>query len=112
MQYSDLDPILQPWAGLRRLHVATLHRDDEVRFMSIVDDAGDTYQLFVAPEAAAVSVGVVLSSRAGKRLSSREARSLEFRQSVPSEQFASALDAAWQRVQTWIAQAGHTRTDR
>jgi len=78
--------------------------------MSIVDDAGDTYQLFVTPSAAAVSVGVVLSSRAGKRASSREARSFDFRQSVPGAQLSSALDAAWLRVHTWIAEAGHTRT--
>ena len=78
--------------------------------MSIVDDAGDTYQLCVDPAAEAVSVGVVLLSRAGQRTSSREARSFDFRQSVPAAQLSSALDAAWQRVHTWIAQSGHTRT--
>ena len=109
MQYSDIDSILQPWAAQRRLHVATMHRDDKVRSMSIVDDAGDTYQLFVDSAGGAVSVGLVLSSRAGKRTSSREARRFDFRQTVPAAQLSSALDVAWQRLHTWIEEAGHTR---
>lgn len=110
MQYSELDTILQPWAAQRRLLVATRYRDEEVRSMSIVDDAGDTYQLCVDPTAGAISVGVVLLSRAGRRTPSRDARSFDFSQSVPAAELSSALDAAWQRVHTWIAQAGHTRT--
>ena len=46
MRYSDIDPILLPWAATHFLHVQTRHRDEEIRSMAVVDDAADTYQLY------------------------------------------------------------------
>ena len=120
MRYSDIDPILRPWAESRSLYLYTRQHDEQTRVMAVVDDAGDTYHLWAIPDpkdpdypdASLATVGVSLIKRGDKQHHAfyREARQFTFRQSVSLSQVSTALDEAWQRVNEWIAQAGHTRT--
>jgi hypothetical protein len=120
MRYSDIDQVLQPWAAERPLHIYTEHKDEEVRVMAIVDDAGDTYHLYAGPDpkdpaypnSLLAVVGVTLSRRGGKNHQAfvRERRRFTYEQSVSLAELSSGLDSAWQRVQQWITEAGHTRS--
>ena len=83
--------------------------------MAVVDDAGDTYHLWAAPDfdhPGTAIAGVDLFKRGEKKHHAfyRERRRFSFRESVPVPQLASGLDACWQRVHEWIAEVGHTRT--
>lgn len=114
LRYRELDPILEPWAERHGLQISTRHRSDETRTMIVVDDAGDTYHLFAIPDYQQpnlTSVGGVLVNRGTKKHTfSRERRQFDFRQSVSFRDVPAALDSAWQRVQEWIAQTGHSWT--
>ena len=120
MRYPDIDPILQPWATSRSLHIHTKQKDEDARIIVIVDDAGDTYHLYAGPDpkdpdypnTRLAVVGVSLSKRGDKQHHAfhRERMRFTFQQSVPLSQLSAALDASWQRVHEWIAEAGHTRT--
>jgi hypothetical protein len=113
VEYSDLDPTLKSWAAKHGLQWLTLHRDDECRAATIVDDAGNTYGLSASPDFSAaelVLVRVALRSKAGESKIARASRTLNFRQSVPLNQLPAALDAVWRRVHEWIVETGNTRT--
>ena len=81
--------------------------------MEVVDDLGDTYQLFAAPEFGdprAITVGAGLIKRGTKKHTfSREMRNYEFRKKVIIDELSLALDSAWEQIQIWIEQSGHTR---
>ena len=113
VRYPELDPILQPWALRHGLMFATRYRDDEVRSMEVVDDFGDSYQLFAAPEfddPGAITVGAGLIKRGTKKHTfNRERRDFDFRKKVFIEELSLALDSAWEKIQFWIEQSGHTR---
>jgi hypothetical protein len=115
MRYRELDPILEPWAKGRRLHLVLEHRDNDCRHMSIVDDDGDSYEIWAAPDPerqGVATVGASLSKRGSKRHHAfyRERQRFSFQQSVPIAELAIGLNACWERVHEWIAEAGHTRT--
>ena len=120
MNYSDIDPILLPWAATRSLQVATSFKDEETRTIIVVDDSGDTYYLYAGPNpkdsnypnSALATVGVSLSKRGEKKYHAfyRERIRFTFEQTVSLDQISSALDAAWKKLHNWIAEAGHTRT--
>src|SRR4051812_47427395 len=108
--YADLDPILAAWAAQRGLHISTRARDEEVRAASVVDDAGDTYQIWITPSDGAVAVDAALLRRAVGRTPSRIRDSFVFHEVASRSQVRLALDAAFDQVCSWIAQTGHTRT--
>jgi hypothetical protein len=115
VRYRELDPLLEPWAKNRRLHLVKEHRDNDCRSMSIVDDAGDSYEIWVAPDSerqGVATVGVSLSKRGSKRHHAfhRERQQFSFQQSVPITELVVGLDTCWERVHKWIAEAGHART--
>ncbi len=112
IQYSDLDPILRPWAARHGLGFRTLYAEHEVRMAPVVDDMGDIYQLFAEPTDSpnTIRVGANLFSRAKRHAPSRELRQFAWRSSAPFEQLERTLDDALEQVQAWIAAAGHTRT--
>lgn len=99
MTYRDLDPVLSAWCRIRGLHVATRYRDCEVRHVTVVDDAGSTYEqwLELLPDD---RVRVAASDHRGQS-TSREC-------DLPD--LGEALDAVYACVETWISAAGHTRT--
>jgi hypothetical protein len=100
MDYSDLDPPLAGWARRHGLFVSTRHRDDDVRAVLIVDDAGDEYQLWLTPPNAARQLEVHLARKTGP--------SVAFHTSV--DHLHVALDDAYRTIEAWMAAAGHTRT--
>lgn len=120
MKYSDIDPILLPWAAKRSLQVATSCKDEEIRTIIVVDDSGDTYHLYAVPnpkdtnypDSALATVGVSLSKRGDKKYHAfyRERIRFTFEQTVSLNQISSALDAVWKKLHDWITEAGHTRT--
>ena len=82
--------------------------------MVVVDDLGDIYQLFASPELdvpRAVTVGAALIKRGTKKHTFyRERRNFDFRTTISLDELSSGLDSAWELVQLWISQSGHTRT--
>ncbi len=88
--------------------------------MSIVDDSGDTFQLYAGPDpkdsnypdSESAVVGVTLSKRGDKKYHAfyRERMKYTYEMSVSLSQLSSALDDAWSRLHDWIKEAGHTRT--
>jgi hypothetical protein len=82
--------------------------------MEVVDDLGDTYQLFAAPEcddSRAITVGAGLIKRGTKKHTfTREMRNFDFRKKVFIDDLSLGLDTAWEQIHLWIEQSGHTRT--
>src|SRR3954469_7425985 len=108
--YVEFDPILEAWATQHGLYIATRARDEEVRVASVVDDAGDTYQIWITSSDGSIAVDAALLRRAAGRTSSRDRDKFVFHQVVSRSQLRLALDAAFDQVRSWIAEAGHSRT--
>ena len=108
--YADLDPTFREWAVQNGLNVFTEARGEDVRVASVVDDTGDTYQIWLTPCDGPVSVDAALLQRAVDRTTSRERRMFVFHEIVSLPQLRGALDRAFDQVRSWIAQAGHART--
>lgn len=111
LSYADLDPALYRWAERHGLHVRTRDREWEVRAVTIVDDAGDTYGLSVVPlEDGRIRITAGLRERAQRRTSIPDRKALRLVEEVPLSDLPQALEAGYTRVETWIAGAGHART--
>src|SRR5947207_2891099 len=95
-QYSTIDPVIQRWSAQHSLHVSIRYRDEEVRVASVVDDAGDTYRIAVAPIDDVVAVDATLDHRASRRISSRDRQQFVFAQRVESAQLQAALETAFE----------------
>jgi hypothetical protein len=108
--YVEFDPTLEAWATQHGLHIATRARDEEVRVASVVDDAGDTYQIWITPSDEAVAVDAALLRRAVGRTASRDRDKFVFHEVVSRTHVRLALDAAFDQVCSWIAQSGQSRT--
>jgi len=105
MNYLQIDPILYPWAKTHGLFVATQFKDEEVRSIQIVDDAADSYGLWIsAPqENGLINIGIAENT-------SRKAKSR--RQAFTSSlvDFGKTLEKAYAIAESWIQEKGHTRT--
>jgi hypothetical protein len=110
--YVELDPILEAWATQHGLHIVTRARDEAVRVASVVDDAGDTYQIWITSSHGSIAVDAALLRRAVGRTPSRDRDGFVFHEVVSRSQVRIALDAAFDQVRSWITQAGHSRTQR
>ena len=99
MKYADVDEVLAIWARRHGLHVNTEYRDEEVRSVAIVDDAGCEYQLWL--ELLPPNQVKVAAWDYGDR---QQARTCE-----PSE-LPDVLEAVYGSVEQWIRDDGHTRT--
>ena len=110
MRYSQIDPVLMPWAQTHGLHVYTECRDDEIRSIDIVDDAGDSYALGVSSPRDDGSVSVWVSEQrvGGRPVTSRKIRSETFTTTVA--ELEHTLESAYRRAESWISERGHTRT--
>ena len=103
MLYSDIDPILGPWAKTHGLFVATHFKDTEVRSIQIVDDAGDSYQLWVSIPQEGVSVSVSFADHGAR---SRKIQTF----ATCLEELGQTLESAFAVAELWIRERGHTRT--
>ena len=105
MRYSQIDPILVPWAKTHGLFVATQFKDEEVRSIQIVDDAGDSYGMWVDVPQADGSVTVAIAEHGAP---SRKIRRQTFTTRVA--ELGQTLDSAYAVAESWIRERGHTRT--
>jgi hypothetical protein len=107
-----VDAVLKPWAESRKLHILTQHGEAEVRFLPMVDDSGDTYDLVVGEtnDAGELTVVAGLRNRTAKHVWHREREQFTFSQTVSLAALSEALDQALAAVLRWVGQAGHTRT--
>jgi|GEM_PF-2403278 len=122
MRYSDIDQFLTPWAADRGLHIFTECKDEEVRVIQIVDDMGDTYQLYAGPDpkdknypdTPLALIGVSLSKRGDKKHHAmfRERQKFTFEKRVPLTEIEMTLNAVWQQALEWISDAGHSRSTK
>ncbi len=81
-----------------------MDREVEVRSIYVVDDAGETYQIFLSPPDAAGRITVSAWNCKTKRK-----RKIKEFESALSE-LEQALEEAYSHVMEWVKQAGHTRT--
>ena len=105
MRYSEVDPILVPWAKTHGLFIATQFKNEEVRSIQIVDDVGDSYGLWVdAPQ----EDGLVTVAIAEHGAPSRKIRRQTFTTRVA--ELGRTLESAYAIAESWIREKGHTRT--
>jgi hypothetical protein len=100
MNYADIDKVLTPWSKRHGLHVIRKYRDEEVRSIDVVDDAGGRYQIWISE-----------SGQSGKaKVSAWNYK--DKRKAVESSFFdlEQTLEDTYSEVMLWVAQAGHTRT--
>jgi hypothetical protein len=110
MRFSQIDPILFPWAKTHGLHIYTECRDDEIRAIDIVDDVGDSYSLGVGSprEDGLVAIWVSEQRVGGKPVASRKIQSQTFTTTVA--ELEQTLELAYRRAVSWISERSHTRT--
>jgi hypothetical protein len=100
MNYVEVDKALRPWLKHHGLHLLTTHRDQEVRSIDVVDDAGARYQIWISGADDAEKVRV-------------SAWDFKHKKKVFESSFGEldqVLEDAYSEVAEWIDQAGHTRT--
>jgi hypothetical protein len=99
--YSAIDAALPGWLAGHGLHVLTEHRDDEVRIVPVVDDAGTTFQIWFDP--AGGDIDVHAWAPAGDPR-------MRWAKTVRTSDLPMALVEVWSVVDRWIGELGHTRT--
>jgi hypothetical protein len=104
MSYADVDKILPPWLKRHGLHVSTMYREEEVRIIDIVDDAGDRYSVAISEPDASEKVRVFVANFTRKR----KRKSCEFETNLSD--LARVLEEAYSKIMEWLSQEGHTRT--
>jgi hypothetical protein len=104
MTYDAVDPILLPWLKRHGLQVFTRYRDEAVRSIDVVDDAGDRYQIAVSPPNLSGKLTVI----AGNYLRKKKQKRVEYPSNVSG--LESTLEEAYSQIMEWVAQDGHTRT--
>ena len=92
MNYSLIDPILNPWADKNGLNVQTEFKESEVRSINIVSPQGRRFQLWVD--------GVDDSGNTAVHAWDLRKRRCDFQCDV--QQLASKLDEAYKQVQIWF----------
>ena len=100
MNYADIDKVLMPWSKRHGLHVFTKHRDEEVRSIDVVDDAGGRYQIWISDAEDSGKAKVSAWNYKDKK------KTVE--SSFPD--LEPALEDLYSEVMLWVVQAGHTRT--
>ena len=100
MNYAEIDKVLTPWSKRHGLHVFTKYRDEEVRSIDVVDDAGDRYQIWISESANSGTAKVSAWNYKDKK------KTVE--SSFPD--LEQALEELYSEVMQWVVQAGHTRT--
>jgi hypothetical protein len=110
MCYSQIDAVLVPWAKTRGLFVATEFKDVDVRSIHIVDDAGDSYGLWIETPRAdgSVTVGIAENATSGSRRLSQKIRKQIFTTNVSD--LGQILESAYAVAEAWMRERGHTRT--
>ena len=104
MSYAAVDKILTPWLKRHGLHVFTLYREDEVRSIDVVDDAGDRYQIAVSEPDESERVRVF----AGNLKSKRKRKSREYESTLSD--LERVLEEAYSQIMEWVREEVHTRT--
>jgi hypothetical protein len=104
MTYDAVDPILLPWLKRHGLHVFTRYRDEAVRSIDVVDDAGDRYQIAVSPPNGSGKLTVF----AGNYLRKKKQKRVEYPSNVSG--LERTLEEAYSQIMEWVAQDEHTRT--
>lgn len=104
--YQEIDSILLPWAKEQVLYVMTEYKDEEVRSISVVNDFGDEFQIYLAPdtdnEETKVIVGAELLRLGGKKHTfHRESKKFHFRKVVDLAGLEAVLNRALQRTREW-----------
>jgi predicted SAM-dependent methyltransferase len=100
MKYADIDKVLTPWSKRHGLHVFTKYRDEEVRSIDVVDDAGGRYQIWIS-EAENSGRAKVSAWNYKDKKKTVESSFLDLEQ---------ALEELYSEVMLWMVQTGHTRT--
>jgi hypothetical protein len=101
-RYALVDAALETWGRRHGLYVIMRHRDDEVRSVSVVDDAGTEYQVFLSAPNDAGRLTVTAVRSAGEPLAATRECDLP--------DLPVALEDIYGLVISWIRRAGHSRT--
>lgn len=104
MSYDAIDKILTPWLKRYGLHVFTMHHEEEVRAIDIVDDAGDRYQVAISAPDKSGKIRVF----AGNLKSRRKRKSTEYESTLSD--LERVLEEAYSQIMEWVKEEGHART--
>jgi len=100
MNYSEVDKTLQPWLTRHGLHVFTRYRDEEVRSIHVVDDAGARYQIWISDT----------NDHGRVRVSAWDFKKKKKVFESDFDDLSQMLEDAYSQVKQWIQQSDHTRT--
>ena len=99
VDYTEIDAILMPWLKRNTLYVYKWLRDDPVRMIDVIDDAGNIYNISIAPPDVSDIITVAVSG-SGNRTSYETSLS----------ELEQILDKSFAQILAWVKQAGFTRT--
>lgn len=110
--FEKIDPLLESWAHEKGLIVTKNYKDFEVRHISIIDNEGDKYELFLTSPSLInrLTISVGLIERASRRTPIKEKKELQKTWKTSVRNLKSELENAYQTIEKWILNEGHSRT--
>jgi hypothetical protein len=102
MEYSKIDPVISSWAKEYGLHVGTKYKGEDIRSITIVDDSGNTYGVWISEpdKDNRITVGAASRSNTNEKINLK----------VTVSELSTALVDVYNRVISWIESSGNTRT--
>lgn len=102
-RYSAIDKVVEEWSKKVGLHPQYEYKDEKVRSMKVVDDAGNSYQIWI--ETLKWRRLKVLASNNKSRKKNRK-----WRRKCKDSNLTKVLFEAYGVTEQWILKSGNTRT--
>ena len=107
-EFEKVDSILETWAKKFGLHIYKVHQEEEVRVVSVVDDSGEQYSIWIHPlpdELYEVSCAWSLGKKVERKRVTKQWKTVSSVADLSNE-----LERAYETVDLWIRENDHTRT--
>jgi len=100
---SKIDAILSSWAKRTNTSIQTNYKDENVRSFSLVDDAGNSYQIWV---------NILSRKRLEINISNNKTGNEKkyWRKKTSISRLNEVLYLAYAKIEKWIEQSGNRRT--
>ena len=102
-RYFKIDKIIEDWAKKLGLHIQTNYKDEKVRSLSVVDDAGNSYQIWIENLKWRRLKVSASNNKSGRK------RKLWYKKCNTSN-LTKVLFEAYGVTEQWISESGNKRT--
>ena len=107
--FTTLDSVLAEWLPQYGLTLYSLHQDEQVRLIHVIDDKELRYEIWIESPSNGKSFTIRAHWDLGKKINRQRVTKSWKKKSQLSDLFQT-LDMAYEEVERWIAANGNTRT--